>query len=150
VFSEPFIVRRQGGKPRVLMVSELGFDPYTSVLLTSPDLVRKQPELVRKVVRASVRGWLQYLQDPAKTNEAIREKNGEMDREVLAYGAEQVSALCIDEGAEGRPFGTMTLARWRTLCDQLVEVEAMKPASVDPVDVFTCDFLPDPVGSPEQ
>ena len=37
VFSEPFVARKEGGDPRVLMLSDLGFNPYTSLLFTHED-----------------------------------------------------------------------------------------------------------------
>jgi hypothetical protein len=36
----------------------------------------------------------------------------------------------------------MTLDRWQTLHDQLVEVDALATGAVDPRKVFTTDFLP--------
>ena len=33
VFSEPFVARKEGGDPEVLMLSKLGFNPYSSVLV---------------------------------------------------------------------------------------------------------------------
>ncbi|MGH7193158.1 MAG: ABC transporter substrate-binding protein, partial [Candidatus Saccharimonadales bacterium] len=35
VFSEPYVAEQQGGDPKSLLVAELGFNPYTSVLITS-------------------------------------------------------------------------------------------------------------------
>ena len=43
------------------MVSDTGFNPYTGLLFTHGDTIRDNPELVEKVVRASVRGWKDFL-----------------------------------------------------------------------------------------
>jgi len=62
VFSEPFVAESQGGDPYCLMVSDLGFNPYTSVLFCHADTIRDQPEMVRNMVSASIRGWEKYLE----------------------------------------------------------------------------------------
>lgn len=140
VFSEPFVARKQGGDPRVLMMSDLGFNPYTSLLITHQALLREKPELVRKMVTASVRGWQRYLDAPDETNRRIHELNPEMDLDVLAYGAEHIKPLAA--GGDKGPLGRMSAERWQTLFDQLVEAEQLKPGEVDPAKAFTAEFLP--------
>lgn len=147
VFSEPLVARREGGDPYVLMVSDLGFDPYTSVLITRPDLIRDDPELVRKMVRASIRGWLRYLDDPEETNWHISRENDEMDLQILHDGAREIRSLCLDDETTAENFGRMTAERWATLHDQLVEVEALEAEAVDPRSAFTTDYLPSEEGT---
>jgi NitT/TauT family transport system substrate-binding protein len=142
VFSEPLLARRQGARPRVLMLSDLGFNPYTSVLFARAELIRTRPDLVRKLVRASVRGWARYLESPQAANQRIQQLNPEMDHEVLAFGAEQLRPLVLDAVAQERGLGTMTLERWQTLAEQLVECGQLRRGAVDAQQAFTLDFLP--------
>lgn len=130
VFSEPFVAGQQGAKPRCLMVSEIGFNPYTSLLITSEQLIADNPELVRKVVRASVQGWQHYLESPQATNEKIHELNSEMSLEALAYGAEAIRPLCLGKDELPERIGSMTALRWRTLAEQLQSVGLLDDASV--------------------
>ena len=46
VFSEPFVARQQGGDPQCLMLSDIGFNPYASVLVVHEQLIARDPELV--------------------------------------------------------------------------------------------------------
>lgn len=131
VFSEPFVAEQQGAKVRTLMVSDLGYNPYTSVLLTRQKLLDEDRQLVDKMTRACVRGWQKYLEDPAPANELIRQANPEMTAEALAYGAEALEPLCLPEGAGPDSVGRMTFARWRTLADQLLEIGALEPGQAD-------------------
>ena len=143
VFSEPYVARLRGCQPHTLLVSELGFDPYTSVLVTHPETIRSQPDLVRRMVAAAqprlaaVPGG----RDPA--NQAIAAANAEMDEAILAYGAEQLKALCVDQDTPAERLGRMTLSRWQALVEQLTEVGALPPDSVEPQQVFTTEFLPE-------
>jgi NitT/TauT family transport system substrate-binding protein len=150
VFSEPFVAREQGGDPLALMISDLGFNPYTSVLFTTEDVIRQQPDLVRRFVAAIANGWQNYLQAPESTNALIHARNPEMDPAVLAYGVEAIRPLMTDPAAPAAPLGQMTRERWQTLADQLVEIGAIPAGSVDVDQVFTNDFLPSSPSPPEK
>ena len=43
VFSEPFVAREKGAVVRCLLVAETGYNPYTSLLVTSGDTIRIGP-----------------------------------------------------------------------------------------------------------
>jgi NitT/TauT family transport system substrate-binding protein len=139
VFSEPLVAREHGANPVALMVSDLGFNPYTSVLITNSDTVKKRPEIVRKMVAASIRGWRKYLEDPRKTNEYIHEQNPKMSLKSLAFGAEAMTPLCITAQIHSENLGTMTADRWRELSQQLVEIDAIK--TVNDKGAYTLEFL---------
>ena len=142
VFSEPYVARQKGGDPQVLMLSDLGFNPYTSLLLTSTNQVQRQPDVVRRMVAASIRGWKDYLNDPEPTNKYIHEKNPAMDMEALAYGAKAIAPLVVTADSSADGLGQMTLARWQTLTEQMVESKQLAEGKVNPQDAFTDEFLP--------
>lgn len=142
VFSEPFVMKQQGGDPRVLRVADAGFNPYSSCLITHDDLVTENPELVQKMVSASIKGWQQYLKDPVKTNEYIHSINKEqMSLEILAFGVEELKELVEDADAKEHGIGTMNLKRWQELVSQLEDTELIKAGQVKPSDAFTDQFL---------
>ncbi len=141
VFSEPFVAKQQGGDPHVLMVSDVGFNPYTSCLVTHDELVKQEPELVRGMVQASVRGWQEYLKKPESTNQAIHKLNKEMSPEVLAFGVQELKPLVEDAVAKEHGIGHMSVARWQALVDQLIEIDQLKAGSVKTPELFTTEFL---------
>lgn len=140
VFSEPFLVEKEGAEPLNLMVSDIGFNPYTSVLITRAEVIEKQPELVRRMVEACRLGWRRYLDEPEKTNEHIHSLNKEMGLEILAFGTRTLKPLCETGLSSPEKLGEMTAERWTTLADQLVEGEALKPGAVDPSKAFDAKF----------
>ena len=140
VFSEPFVARQQGADPHVLMVSEIGFNPYTSLLITHGETVSDQQELVAKVVRASARGWRDYLENPAAVNKYIHQVNPEMDLESLAYGVKAIKPLCLPNELPLAELGKMTLERWETLADQLKEIDWIE-TQFDPATAFQSHFI---------
>lgn len=131
VFSEPFVAKEHGGDPHVLMLADLGFNPYTSILFTTEQTVADRRELVEKMSAASVRGWKKYLASPQETNAHIHRLNPEMDLDVLEYGAIAIVPLTQSEASKAHGYGSMTLDRWQTLIDQMVDCGQLSPGVVE-------------------
>jgi NitT/TauT family transport system substrate-binding protein len=140
-FSEPFVAKQQGVATKLLMVSELGFNPYTSALLVHEALAKEQPEVVRKMVRASRRGWQKYLSDPGPTNDFIHDQNPEMSLDVLQFGVTALKPLCLPHELPASTLGQMTPERWETLAAQMVEAGSLSADSVDAFRAFSLEFL---------
>lgn len=140
VFSEPFLAQKEGAEPLNLMVSEIGFNPYTSVLITRAEVIAQQPELVRRMVAACRLGWRKYLDEPEKTNEHIHSLNKEMGLEILAFGTRTLKPLCEAGLSSPENLGEMTAERWTTLSEQLVEAEVLKPGAVEASKAFDASF----------
>lgn len=87
------------------------------------------------MVRASLRGWRHYLQNPEKVNEHLHQKNPEMSLEALAFGARALRPLCLPGGLAPESVGRMTLSRWNELAAQLVAL-GMIEADTDPAVAF--------------
>jgi len=128
VFSEPFIATEHGSDPVSLMLSDIGYNPYASVLVTSEQMLAEHPETVKLMQKAVRAGWLEYLKDSNSTNKRIHAENSDMSLAALEYGATALTKLCQTE--DDAPVGTMTSARWQQLIDQLVELEVIETNSV--------------------
>lgn len=129
VFSEPMVVRNEGADPVTLLVSDLGFNPYTSCLITHEATIRDRPELVRAMVRSVQQGWLRYFEDATATHERIERENSQMDLPSLDFGLQALRPLCLPEGLAPESFGTMAPERWRTLAEQLQKLQLIDDAS---------------------
>ena len=141
IISEPFVARAHGADPRALLVAEIGFNPYASVLVASEEPIEAHPGLTAAVVAASVSGWERYLEDPEPTNRRIHALNPEMSLEILAYGAEASVPLVLDPVAREKGIGAMTLERWRELLQQMSDAGLIEAEEVDVEGAFTLRFL---------
>lgn len=141
VFSEPFVAREAGARPKALLLAELGFNPYTSVLFSTEGFVGDHPDVVRKMASASIRGWEHYLAHAEETNRYIHKINPEMGLKALAYGTKTLKPLVLDKVARRHGVGHMSLARWRELASQLVEAKQLKQGAVRVEDAFTTEFV---------
>ena len=143
VYSEPLLARQEGAEITTLMLSDIGFDPYSSVLVTTGKLVREKPDIVRRMVRAAIAGWRRYLTDPAATNAYLAKVNPEgVSPEMLARGVEILRGLCLPDGLPLEELGTMTAARWDTLLEQMTSLDPSLAGKVQAADCYTVEFLP--------
>lgn len=143
VYSEPLLARQEGAEITTLMLSDIGFDPYSSVLVTTGKIVRERPDLVRRMVAAAVAGWRRYLTDPAATNAHLMKVNSEgVTAEMLAHGVETLRDLCLPDDMPPERLGTMTAARWDELLAQMTALDPSLAGKVKAADCYTLDFLP--------
>ena len=141
VTSEPFVARARGADPRALLVADIGFNPYATVLVAGEETIAADPRIVAAVVGGSVEGWERYLADPEATNRRIHALNPEMSLEVLAYGAEASAPLVLDAVARDKGLGVMTLERWRELSRQMDDAGLIEAEEIDVGAAFTLRFL---------
>lgn len=140
--AEPLLAQQQDVEVTTLMVSDLGFNPYSSVLVTTGTLIEEQPEMVRQFVELTRNGWRSYLTDAQAGNAAILDANKEgMTQEALQFGAEVMRGLAMPDGAGVESVGTMTAERWSELFDQLHELKLVDPEKVNVTDCYTLEFL---------
>ena len=142
IFSEPFVARSKGADPRSLLVAEIGFNPYASVLIATEATIAARPEVAAAMVRASVAGWEHYLRAPEETNRYIHQLNPEMDLDILAFGAAESRPLVLDEVARERGLGHMSASRWEVLLEQMIEAGLIENGTVRARAAFTTRFLP--------
>jgi NitT/TauT family transport system substrate-binding protein len=142
LFAEPFLAKGEGMNVRTLMVSDLGWNPYSSVLVTRGDLIRNSPDKVRRFVEATRKGWQNYVTDPTLGNRDILAANQHgMTQEALEYGATELVGLAMPEPMTVADVGTMNAQRWEKLVSQMEEINLIKPGSVSAPDCYELSFL---------
>lgn len=142
ITSEPFFARKSGAQVRTLLTSDTGYDPYR-VFFTSTLFLKEHPEVVASFVRASLRGWTDYLSDPAAANEEIARLNPAMSRDQMAFTLQALKdgKFIVGSDTDGGQVGRFDPARWQTMYRQLLELKIVtKP--FDPTIAYTRDFLP--------
>jgi NitT/TauT family transport system substrate-binding protein len=139
--SEPFFAHKAGIETRVLLTSGAGYNPYR-VMFTTRDFLRQHPQTVAKFVRASLRGWREYLLDPAAAHGAIAKLNPALSADWMQFSWETLRDGRFVAGGDlgGRQLGQMESARWTTMYNQLLELKVIdKP--FDAASAYTLEFL---------
>jgi NitT/TauT family transport system substrate-binding protein len=142
VTSEPFFARQAGAQVRTLLISQAGYDPYR-VFLTSRSFLQEHPEIVAKFVRASLRGWRDYLVHPDDINAAIGKLNPAMSVAQMKFSYEGLrdQHFITGDAANGADLGRFDPARWTSMYQQLLDLKVItKP--FDPTIAYTMRFIP--------
>lgn len=142
--SEPLTAARAGLDVQTFLVADSGYNPYTTVLVTTRAHLERNPEQVARMVAAVRAGWESYLEDPAPTNAAMRGINRAMDAQTFVESAAAQVPLIRTEGPER--IGEMSLERWQTLVAQLRELRVVR-REVDATEIFVNLPTPDATGS---
>jgi NitT/TauT family transport system substrate-binding protein len=125
VTSEPILAKGEGGDPQTFLISDAGYNPYTTIVIARGETVRQNPGMVKEMIAACREGWRSYLNDPKPANDVMGKLNSDMDAATFAAAAEAQKPL-IETGQN--PLGTMTAQRWEQLANQLVELKVISSA----------------------
>lgn len=122
--------------------------PETPVLghstFANKDFLANNPDVVRRFLRATLRGYYEALQDQNldEVVEIVTETYPEVDADLLRGAYEQYQVLNEDQQTDGHPWGWMMDASWQNLQAALLSaglIESETPIS----EVYTNDYLPD-------
>ncbi len=143
VTNEPYYVRKNGGHPRTLLLSDSGYDPYR-IMFTTQGFLRDHPEEVRSFIAASLHGWDDFMNgNPSPAKALIAKRNPNMSNEFMEYS---IKAMRDEHIISGRPelgerIGLMTRRRMQEQVDALAELKII-PKSIPLEKIVRFDFLP--------
>ena len=128
IMSEPLTAKHQGADVQVFPVSDAGYNPYTTVLTTSGEFLRNDPDHAKAIAAAVREGWRAYLDDPKPTNQRMKQLNPSMAPAVFAEVAEAQTPFIETDETRRNGLGSMTKERWEALIAQLKDLGDIKTA----------------------
>ncbi len=139
--SEPFFAQQAGIATRVLLTSDAGYSPYR-VMFTTRGFLAQHPQAVGGFVRASIKGWRDYLKDPAAANAAIARLNPALNPAWMhfTWQALRDGNFVTGSDASGAQIGQMDPARWQTMYEQLTDLKVID-TQFDPTTAYTLQFV---------
>ena len=142
VSSEVFQVQKAGVKSNFFLFSEHGYPPYGGILIARPETIADRNAALAKFARASMEGWVSYLNNPAPGNELIKKDNPKMTDDLLAWAVTQIRQHHLIDGgdAASEGWGTMTETRWRKTRDFMVSANLLDTAT-DWKQAYTTEFV---------
>ena len=147
--AEPYGVEKQGHfKPNVFLLSDHGYDTYSTLIVTRTEIVDKRPDLVQRFVDASAIGWYHYLYgDNSKANALIKTDNPDINDDEIAFSiAKMKEEGVVDSGDTLKlGIGAMTDARWKDFFDKMVAAGVVG-AGDDYKKAYTLQFVDKGVG----
>jgi len=147
--SEPYEIGKQAGwEPKVFLLADNGYNPYSTMITAKTDLVEKNPDLVQRFVDASIEGWYNYLYgDNKAANELIKKDNPEMTDAQIAYSIAKMKeyGIVISGDAETKGLGCITDERYKSFFEEMVKI-GVEPADLDYKKAYTTKFVCKGVG----
>jgi NitT/TauT family transport system substrate-binding protein len=145
VTNEPYFARLRGAKAGAVLVARLcpEYDPYR-VMFAGREFLAKHPDVVRRFVRASAKGWVEYLTgDPAPANALLRKLRPDLPPEFLAFSIQAMNdnRLVLGDAGRGERMGLLTRERLQQEIDLLRAVGVLD-RSVTVEDAATLEFVP--------
>jgi len=138
VTSEPFFARKAGASVRTLLISDTGYAPYR-VFFTSQSYLAQHPEVVAKFTRASIRGWRDYMQDPALVHADLLKLNPAQAPEQMQFTWQALKDGHFIDGGDPANTGRMNSARWSAMYAQLTDL-GLIAHPFDPASAYTLQY----------
>ena len=126
VANEPDTLRRLGVETRVVDASQYGVPTLGLTYVVHRDLVRDEPAVVERFLKATLRGLRESFDRPDDAVAAVMRRAGGEDpaHQRAMFDAERAAAE--SELTRERGLGWMTEDQWRRLHDVLLEFGALK------------------------
>src|SRR6186997_1120235 len=129
----------QGAQLDVYRFADHGVPTVSTSIFASNQYLKDNPEVVRKFVAASLKGWGVALDNPDKTIKDIKVVFPEVNEKLAAAELKAITPLFCSGGA--KYLGKAEDALWTKSQELLSEVKLL-PAGQDPKSYYTNDYLP--------
>jgi NitT/TauT family transport system substrate-binding protein len=139
--SEALVVESKGFKTVTFPFASLGVNTVGLTVLTHPDTLRDQPELVRRFLKASVRAWDTALKDPKAAVEAGMRAKAGLDRDLMLRQLTVGFGLMESANTKGYGVGVSSKADWDQTLELMKTYRDLK-TDLPSTAFFTNDFLP--------
>ncbi|NPV09553.1 MAG: ABC transporter substrate-binding protein [Anaerolineae bacterium] len=112
-------------------------DYYTPIIITSEALIAEEPDLVRRFMAATARGYQYAIEDPEGAAEILL-AHAEADEELVRRSQEWLSPRYAEDAPR---WGEQDLAVWQRFTDWMYE-NGLIAQPIEAEAAFTNDFLP--------
>ena len=134
-------LQKEGKKFNEIKLAEYGVSMYSLSLITTDKVVNERPDLVKRFVAATLKGWDYAVRHPQETVEALISLYPEMKREDQLPQIYGVLALMQSNDTRKHGLGWQTQERWSDLQDLLYTMKLLEN-KIDIRDVYTTAFYP--------
>lgn len=129
----------QGAQLDVYRFADHGVPTVSTSIFASNAYLKENPEVVKKFIAASLKGWSFALDNPEKAVKDLKSVFPEMNEKLAAAELAAITPLFCSGGAKF--IGKAEDALWVKSQDLLSQVKLL-PAGQDPKSYYTNEFLP--------
>jgi len=129
----------QGAELDNYRFADYGVPTVSTSIFASEAFLKENPELVKKFIAASLKGWSFALDNPEKAIQDVKKVFPEVNEKLAAQELAAIKPLFCSGGA--KYIGKAEDALWVKTQELLSEVKLL-PAGQDPKSYYTNDYLP--------
>jgi NitT/TauT family transport system substrate-binding protein len=129
----------QGAQLDNFRFADYGVPTVSTSIFASDTYIKDNPEVIKKFIAASLKGWSFALDNPEKTVKDLKSVFPEMNEKLAAAELAAITPLFCSGGA--KYIGKAEDALWVKTQDLLSEVKLL-PAGQDPKSYYTNAYLP--------
>lgn len=143
------LARQQGQTALGMNYADYGMEAYGNAIIASVETVETNPDLVRRFVRASLRGIAYAIVNQEAAMDIMKTAQPEIDANAAREELDELFEFVMSEEVKENGLGYMTEERMGTTINNVYEVLdiARKPELVE---VYTLEFLPEEAILPPQ
>jgi len=131
----------QGAELTNFRFADYGVPTVSTSIFASNDFIRDNPDVLRKFIAASLKGWSFALDNPEKTIKHLKAVFPDLNEKLATAELAAITPLFCSAGAKF--IGKAEDAHWTRTQELLAEVKLL-PAGQDPKSYYTNEFLPPP------
>jgi len=133
---EPLLAKAAAPKQvRALSYADVGLDLYGNGIIASDDLIKSNPDLVRRFVAATMEGLKDAIANPDEAGAIMHKHHREVDADIATAETRIVGTLT------GKPLGALDPARVKKSLDIVGAAYSLKHP-VAPEDIYAPGFVP--------
>lgn len=134
------MLRDKGYDVNEIKLNERGVDIYSISLITNDSVIEKNPDLVERFVRATIKSWNYAVNHPEETLEAFIAKYPDLNRDDERKQVLGVIDLMQSEYTKEHGYGYQSEEKWKATQDLLIE-QGVIDERIDINEVYTNEFL---------
>lgn len=130
-------VQRAGYQINIIYPDDYGIHFYGDVLITTDDLIAKNPDLVQRFTRAALKGWTYAVENPAAIGAFVQKYK--LDADVALENAKMTASLPLVNTGEDF-IGWMRPEVWAGM-EKTLREQGVLTNTLDVEQVYTLQFL---------
>ncbi len=132
-------LEQQGAELDNFRFADFGVPTVSTSIFASNSFIKENPDLLKKFIAASLKGWSFALDNPEKTIKHVKSIFPDVNEKLAAAELAAITPLFCSGGAKF--IGKAKAAHWTRTQDLLSEVKLL-PEGQDPKSYYTNEFLP--------
>jgi NitT/TauT family transport system substrate-binding protein len=138
---QPLLMQEKGFEPLVIPFYEIGVNTIGMTVVAHPNLVRDNPDLIARFVRASVKSYAAARDDPAAAVEAMLKEKADLDAKTVRAAVDGTFELIAAGSPADKPIGYGPPESWEQTLELMRKYRELAYNGKS-TDFYSNDFMP--------